>query len=83
MTNSPLVLVNFAWKRSGAFAVNLEGSSRSGWTVDASGPEGLAAGGGVAGAAAVVAAAVVVAPLVETGSSFLAHAVSASPARKR
>jgi hypothetical protein len=74
-----LVLVNDAWKTSGALAVSFDGSRRSGCTVDARGPEGL----GVAGAAA--AAAVVepppVDPLVDTGSSFLAHAVSVRPAK--
>jgi hypothetical protein len=81
MTNSPLVLVNEAWKRSGALAVSLLGSRRSGCTVPARGPDGV----GVAAAAAVVAAAAVelppLDPLVDAGSSFLAQAVSARPAK--
>src|ERR1700733_15330613 len=88
MTKSPLVLTKWALKTSGALATSLDGSSSSGWTVEARGPEG---GGGVA-AAAVVAAAVGAAGVVEeagvaallealaidVGSSVFEHPASAS-----
>src|ERR1700744_6228265 len=94
MTKSPLAVVNDAWKTSGAFAVSLEGSRRSGCRVEASGPEGFgvaaavvavvgcaAGGGGVAGVEPELG--LEEPPPMETGSSFLAHAVSASTPRKR
>src|SRR5579862_5528043 len=70
MTKSPFVVVNFALYVSGAFAVAFVGSSSSGCSVEASGPDATGAAvciaetagdAGVAAGAAVVAACVVAA----------------------
>src|SRR5580698_10173716 len=82
MTMSPLVVVSLALNVSGALAVNFDGSRRSGWTVEARGPEGL----GVAGvtlAALAAWATLDVAFEVEVGSgSGLPHPARASAPRR-